>query len=239
MFTVDAMLFDFDGTVVTLHIDFPLMRQRVNEAIAAFGVPLHLLTAPFSWERIEQATGWLKGLDEAKAQALERAAKAIILGMEEEAAKIAAPPPDVLPTLWALRAQGIKVGLVTRNSMNAVQTVLCRHPLPFDTVATRDHVCRLKPNPEHLLFALRQLGISTLTCQAPLANRQSLFAAFVGDHPTDMQVALRSGMVPIGIGHDEPSAIALRRAGAFVVVRRLGELPHWIRRAGGKGHRVA
>lgn len=228
MFAIDAVLFDFDGTVVTLQIDFPLMRQRVNDAIASFGVPLHLLTAPFSWERIEEATAWLCHRDGQKARALERTAKAIITEMEDKAAKIAAPPPDVLPTLLALKAKGIKIGLVTRNSMNAVQTVLRRHPLPFDTIVTRDHVRLLKPNPEHLLFALRQLSISNLYGSS-LSGHWLIGhcrCAFVGDHPTDMQVALRSGMLPIGIAHDGQNEQALRRAGAFVVVHRFRELPH-------------
>lgn len=218
MFRVSTVLFDFDGTLVTLEIDFPLMRRRVNETIASFGVPTHILTAPFSWERIEQAANWLAQFDPQQAKVLERTAKAIIVEMEDEAAKIASPPADVLPTLLSLRARGIKLGLVTRNSMRAVQTVLSRNPLPFDVIATRDHVKSLKPNQEHLLFALKQLNVN------PTENRWQ--AAFVGDHPSDMQVALRAGLVPIGIARDKLSRQALYRAGAFAVIERLSELAH-------------
>lgn len=218
MFKVSAVLFDFDGTLVSLEIDFPLMRRRVNEAIASFGVPLHILTAPFSWERIEQAASWLAKVDLEKAHKLERTAKAIIVEMENEAAKIAAPPKDVLPTLQALKAKGVKIGLVTRNSMNAVKTVLSRYPLPFDVIVTRDHVRSLKPNPEHLLFALKQLNVNPF--------RKPFQAAFVGDHPSDMQVALKIGLVPIGIAHDKLSRQNLLSAGSFAVVERLSELVH-------------
>lgn len=219
MFTVDAVLFDFDGTLVTLQINFPLMRRRVNETIIAFGVPSHRLTASFSWERIEQAVAWLKQHDSRQAQGLEHAAKAIVTQMEDEAAQIASPPPDVLPTLLALKASDIKIGLVTRNSMNAVQTVFKRHPLPFDVIVTRDHVRFLKPNPAHLLFTLSQLGIGSLD----IAH-----CAFVGDHPSDIQVALRLGIVPVGLAHDEQSEKALRQAGAFVIIHRISELTHWL-----------
>jgi phosphoglycolate phosphatase len=232
-----AVLFDFDGTLVTLEIDFPLMRKRVNETIAAFGVPAHILTAPFSWERIEQAANWLAQFDLERAKELERRAKAIITGMEDEAAKIAEPPPDVQPSLQALKAKGFKLALVTRNSMKAVQTVLKRHPLPFDVIVTRDHIKTLKPNPEHLLFALRQLGVHGL-CENPkhLALRTPHFAlvrwhcAFVGDHPADVQAALRAGLMPIGIARNDEMERALRNAGAFVVVRRISELVHWLAR---------
>ncbi len=224
MFCVDAVLFDFDGTLVTLEIDFPLMRQRVNETIAAFGVPVHVLTAPFSWERIEEAATWLARLDPEKAAALEREAKSIIVEMEDAAAQIAAPPPDVLPTLLTLRASGIKLGLVTRNSMRAVQTVLRRHPLPFDAFVTRDHVRFLKPNPMHLQFALQWMGI-------PIPLRGGS-AAFVGDHPSDMQVALRLGLVPVGVARDKQGEWALRQAGAFFVIRQLRELLPWLRKGG-------
>ncbi|MCS7192609.1 MAG: HAD family hydrolase [Armatimonadetes bacterium] len=218
VFKVEAVLFDFDGTLVTLEIDFTLMRNRVNEVIASFGVPSHILTAPFSWERIEQAASWLAQFDIKKAKDLERVAKGIIVEMEDEAAKIAEPPKDVLPTLQTLKAKGIKVGLVTRNSMNAVKTVLSRHPLPFDVIVTRDHVHLLKPNPEHLLFALKRLNVNPYCRQ--------FCATFVGDHLSDIQVALKIGLVPIGIAQDELSRQNLQRAGAFAVIMRLCELVH-------------
>ncbi|MCX7969899.1 MAG: HAD-IA family hydrolase, partial [Armatimonadetes bacterium] len=123
--------------------------------------------------------------------------------------------------LQALKAKGIKVGLVTRNSMNAVKTVLSRHPLPFDVIVTRDHVRSLKPNPEHLLFALRQLNVNPF--------RHRFCTSFVGDHPSDMQVALKIGLVPIGIAHDKLSRQNLQRAGAFAVIERLSELAHLLR----------
>ncbi len=230
-----AVLFDFDGTLVTLEINFPLMQKRVNETIAAFGVPAHILTAPFSWERIEQAANWLAHFDLERAKKLERKAKAIITDIEDEAAKVAAPPPDVQPSLQALKAKGFKLALVTRNSMKAVQTVLKRHPLPFDVIVTRDHVRTLKPNPEHLLFALKRLGIyEPHENPKNLALRISHFAfvrwhcAFVGDHPADVQAALRAGLVPIGIARNDEMEKALRSAGAFIVVRRISELAHWL-----------
>ncbi len=218
MFKVSAVLFDFDGTLVTLEIDFPLMRRRVNETIASFGVPPHILTAPFSWERIEQASGWLARFDPERARELERVAKGIIVEMEDEAAKVASPPKDVLPTLQVLRAKGIKTGLVTRNSMKAVKAVLNRHPLPFDVIVTRDHFRSLKPNPEHLLFALSRLNLNPFN--APFQ------AVFVGDHPSDMQVALKIGLVPVGIARDQLSRQTLSSAGAFSVIERLSELVH-------------
>ncbi|MCC6039087.1 MAG: HAD family phosphatase, partial [Armatimonadetes bacterium] len=184
---------------------------------------------------IEQAANWLAQFDLERAKELERRAKAIITGMEDEAAKIAEPPPDVQPSLQALKAKGFKLALVTRNSMKAVQTVLKRHPLPFDVIVTRDHIKTLKPNPEHLLFALRQLGVHD-PCGNPkhLALHTPHFAlvrwhcAFVGDHPADVQAALRAGLMPIGIARNDEMERALRSAGAFVVVRRISELVHWL-----------
>ncbi len=222
MFCVSAVLFDFDGTLVTLEIDFPLMRRRVRETIAAFGVPSYVLTAPFSWEQIEQAAAWLARHNPERARELERAAKAIIVDMEDAAARVAAPPADVLPALLTLKACDIKLGLVTRNSMRAVQTVLERYPLPFDTVATRDHVRLLKPHPEHLRFALRKLGVLPPTDNA--SPPTPIPAAFVGDHPSDMQVALRLGCVPVGVATNDAHERTLYQAGAFVVVRRISEL---------------
>lgn len=218
-----AVLFDFDGTLVTLEIDFPLMRRRVNEIICSFGVPPHILTAPFSWEQIEQAANWLARFDLEKAKQLEREAKSVIVQMEDDAAKLASPPSDVLPTLHVLKAKGIKLALVTRNSMRAVQKVLERHPLPFDVLVTRDHVRFLKPNPEHLIFALRRLGV-----HKHLDNLPSWCCAFVGDHPADVQVALKAGLIPIGMARSSDAEKSLKAAGAFIVVRRLGELASWM-----------
>jgi phosphoglycolate phosphatase-like HAD superfamily hydrolase len=82
---------------------------------------------------------------------------------------------------------------------------------------------------------MRQLGVHD-SCGNPkhLALRTPHFAlvrwhcAFVGDHPADVQAALRAGLMPIGIARNDEMERALRSAGAFVVVRRISELVHWL-----------
>jgi HAD superfamily hydrolase (TIGR01549 family) len=67
---------------------------------------------------------------------------------------------DAIPSLEKLRRLGIKMGLVTSTSTKAVNTIFERHSLAgyFKVVVTRENVKRLKPDPEGILLAAKELG---------------------------------------------------------------------------------
>jgi phosphoglycolate phosphatase len=192
---IEAVLFDFDGTLVHLSIDFGRMRAEVEALLPQYGLSMEGRSALYVLELIEDAVRELKGYDEGKGQAFRREAGAVIAAIELEAADQAQVYPEVPALLRRLREWGIKVAIVTRNCRAAVERILTGNPLVYDALLTRDEVTAVKPDPEHLLAALRLLGVEP---------QRTLM---VGDHPMDVQVGrvvgTRTAAVLTGAGSPE------------------------------------
>ena len=191
---IDAVLFDFDGTLVDLNIDFDRMRRDVEALLPHHGLSIAGNEHLYTLELIRESVGTLIAQEgEAAAEAFGRAAQAAIVSVELDAAANAEIHTGVPELMRSLRQHGLKVGIVTRNCRAAVERIMGQNTLPHDVLVTRDDVDQVKPHPEHLTTALRRLGVP--------AER----ALMVGDHPMDIQagrvigtrtVAVLSGYSP-------------------------------------------
>jgi len=184
---LQAVLFDFDGTLVYQVIDFAEMRRRVVELAAAAGIDIGAHQTRYTLEFMERAYGELLARDRERAEVFLSHARQAVIAVEVEAARQSYVLAGASELLRDLRAMGVKVGIVTRNCRAAVEAILAREPLEYDILLTRDDVTRVKPDPEHLAVALRALGISA---------REALM---VGDHPMDVQAGHAVGAWTIGI----------------------------------------
>ena len=192
---IDAILFDLDGTLVHLNIDFGRMRDEVEALVPQYGLSMEGRSAIYVLELIEDAVRELEVEDEEKARVFRQEAEAAIVAVELEAAAEAQVYPEVPELLRGLREHGIKVAIVTRNCRAAVDRILAENPLMYDVLLTRDEVTTVKPDPGHLLEALRLLGVEPQR------------ALMVGDHPMDVQVGhavgTRTAAVLTGAGTPE------------------------------------
>lgn len=85
--------------------------------------------------------------------------------------------------------------------------------IPALTMITAAQVSTPKPDPQGTLLALRHLGISPDQ------------AAYLGDHPIDMQTAQRAGIaLRLGVSTGTTSGADLQQAGARIVVDTLRQL---------------
>lgn len=135
-----AVIFDMDGTIVHLLLDFDDIRRQI-------GIP----PGPVL-ETIEPWTGQVR-----------RRAEAILLQRELQAAEQCELLPDAKEVLIGLRRGGWRVALLTRNCRAAAELVLKRHGLEFDAVRTREDGV-IKPSPEPVQAICRDLGVACENC---------------------------------------------------------------------------
>ena len=189
---IDTILFDFDGTLVEVSIDFSKMRREILALQPKYEVPIN--DKLYVLEMINDAKKKIAAQDKQKALSFERHAHDIVLSVEMEAAGIAQLLPGTKKTLDVLKRQGIKIGIVTRNCRQVVEFVLERTQLPYDVLLTRDDVAKIKPDPEHLLTALR------------LLSSEPQRALMVGDHITDIIAGNGAGMATVWLKRPNASS---------------------------------
>jgi len=90
--------------------------------------------------------------------------------------------PHARDTIAALRAAGYKIAIVTTKPRQSVEQFCARENLHFDAIVAAEDVRRLKPDPDALLAAAKQLGTTVDRC------------LFVGDSAIDAIAANRARM---------------------------------------------
>ncbi|MBN2538935.1 MAG: HAD family hydrolase, partial [Deltaproteobacteria bacterium] len=118
--------------------------------------------------------------------------------------------------LRELRRRHIKIGIVTRNCMDAIRQIFPDIDSRCDAVITREYTARVKPHPDHLLTAL---------CSLDTAPE---FAAMVGDHPMDITVGRDVGAYTVGVLTGYSEAAPLRQAGADLIIERAPDITRYL-----------
>ncbi|MFH1913514.1 MAG: HAD family hydrolase [Pseudomonadota bacterium] len=181
MSRLDAVVFDFDGTLAELTLDFDLMKRK----IAALG-------EVFLGERPEpDATPALEWLDQLVARAMERdrdeglefasRGRLVLAAMELDAAREGRLFAFTRPALALLRDRGVATGVITRNISAAVRVVFPDIDAEVGAFVAREEALRVKPDPAHLMQALGHLGADPAR------------TLMVGDHPMDVETGRRAG----------------------------------------------
>ncbi len=166
-FRLRAVLFDFDGTLTHPGaLDFAAIKREVGCPPDQF-VLEWILALPRGEAR------------DAAALALER--------FELAAADASVPNEGAEGLVRRLKADGLVVGVLTRNGRRAVERALRRFPsltaADFDVVVTRDDDVAPKPAPDGVLHAATRLGV---------APEETLV---VGDYLLDMRAGRAAGAV--------------------------------------------
>ncbi len=100
---IEAVLFDLDGTLVHLNIDFGRMRAEIEALLPQYGLSMEGRSTLYVLELIEDAVWELEADDEGRARAFRREAEAAIVAIEMEAAGQAQVYPEVPELLRRLR----------------------------------------------------------------------------------------------------------------------------------------
>lgn len=209
---MEAILFDWDGTLVDSLDAF----HAANSAVmAAFGLPFDVAAyrrhyAP-DWRVMYRRLGIpVERLDEANALW-----ETVFAGGGDRVA----PFPGVVGALGRLRDAGAVLGIVTAGHRDVVEPQLERTGLAnlLPVRVFGDDLPVHKPDPEPLRLALRLAGV----------RHRPATTAYVGDAPTDMQMAVAVGATAIGIESVLGERVALLAAGADDVA---ASVPEWVER---------
>ena len=202
-FRLEAVLFDFDGTLTAPgELDFGAIKRAV-------GCPPDRFVLEWALEFEDEEDR------ERALAALER--------FELEAAARSRPNHGAEELVGALRARGLTLGVLTRNARAAVERALDNFagvsPADFGAIVTRDDPAAPKPAPDGVLLACAQMGV---------APERTLL---LGDYVLDAEAGRRAGAVTALLtngAEPDPSDVAesegLEPVRADFTVHRLGEV---------------
>lgn len=207
-----AVIFDFDGTLAVLNINFQLMRERFFDLLNLFGIERELIKERYVLEMINEVYLILSERNPSQANDFYRRAHQILKEVELQAASEGRLIPGIEATLKSLREKGIKVGIVTRNCGEAVLKVFPNLYDHCDIFISRDSIGRVKPHPDHLDSVMKGLHLSGGE------------AIMVGDHPIDIQAGKKAGMKTVGVLTGKTRREEFERAEADYILRDATEI---------------
>ena len=201
---VDAVLFDWDGTLVdSADVSFRCFESVFGGYGIAFDRAAYAATYSPNWHRTYTAVGLPEDRwREADARWVEgycRETIPLIEGAREAVERLA--------------RSGLAVALVTSGDRVRVERELAAHGLDpvFGVVVCGPDTENKKPHPEALLLALERLGV-------PPAR-----AVYVGDSPEDVEMARNAGAWSIGVPGGFPNSAALERSNPDLFAASLAE----------------
>jgi phosphoglycolate phosphatase len=205
-----AIIFDFDGTLTELTLDFQHLKVEIvkiarryvtEETIKRFD-GLYVIEIVYEIEKI------LGGKNtEFKFEAFER-----LKELELEASKGKDVYPYTRDVLRSLKDKGIKTGIITRNCIDVLKSVFPDIEEYVDGIVTRDNTKLVKPHPSHVVEILRILAI-------PPEN-----AILVGDHPTDIMAGKTLKMDTVGVLTGRTTREAFEKAGATYILNDIRDI---------------
>ena len=210
----EAVVFDFDGTLVHLNIDFGLMRQDVESLLADHGIQPIGLKGLLALEMIDEATSRISEKDPVEGKVFYQNAHLVVTEHEVRAARKGRILSGVITMLKALRRRGVKVGIITRNCDKAVRIVFPDIECFCDAFIPRDSVTRVKPHPDHLIQAIKEMSI-----------HHPERCLMVGDHPMDIEGGKRMGMKTAGVLTGKTTRQEFIKAGADLILDNATKIP--------------
>ncbi len=155
----EAYLFDFEGTLVTFEWNLTKGISIILNEIELIGYSMNLFDGSPSYVDIHKVASVISEQDD------ESTIMNVIAEVHDQFDADALSRwklyKDAKQTLNKLKNNGKLLGLVTNVGSKAINSAINKLELDdiFEIVITRNHVSRLKPNPEGLLMAANSLKI--------------------------------------------------------------------------------
>jgi HAD superfamily hydrolase (TIGR01509 family) len=210
---IEAILFDFEGTLVDFQWNLGGAVQETLEMLIALGFPEDRL----SGKKYSVLMTDAQKLAPEVGQSPERMRE--LIGTvydryDEDALSRWVLRSDAKELLITLRAKGIRTALVSNVGRHALEKAILKFDLKdfFHVLVSRNDVRALKPSGEGIRFALNQLNVPEER------------ALFVGDSVDDIQAGREAGIRVIFISGGENPREALLSEEPDATIRHLKEL---------------
>ena len=203
---LEAVIFDYDGTLVRLNIDFAALRRDVEGSLIGYGIELDRLEGLYILEMINEGAGMISGMSPSEGASFYHEAHELVREHEIRAAEKGDMLPGTTDTLKRLQEQGFKVGIITRNCKEAVEIVFPHVEQYCDVFIPRDDVKQVKPHPDHLGMVLEKLAVENPTR-----------CLMVGDHILDIKAGKRMEMKTAGVLTGETTRRQFMEVGADLI----------------------
>ncbi|MBN1474752.1 MAG: HAD family hydrolase [Syntrophaceae bacterium] len=214
---IKAVIFDFDGTLAKLNIDFQYMRKEVLRIASSYGIGPNLLKTKFVLEMINTVSDELNLKSAQESENFKKETMNFIEYLEIRAAKDGELFENTKKLLICLKANGLSTAVVSRNCEKAICLVFPDILKYCDAVVCRDKVANVKPHPQHLHTA-----INVIRASPPCT-------LMIGDHPLDIETGRNAGTFTAGVltGHHLENDFL--KAGADLVLAEAGDLIRMIK----------
>jgi phosphoglycolate phosphatase len=201
---IRTVLFDFDGTLTPLTLDFGFLKSEIEALVRRFAGDhaLQGLEGHYIIEMIHAVADDM-GTD---GETFRRLAFEKLTSLELEAARGKGLYPCAREVLTALKARGIAMGIMTRTSIAVIEAVFPDAFVHMDAVVTREDTRHVKPDPRHVLKALEIMGA------------RAVETLVVGDHPTDIAGGRSAGTLTAGVLSGRTGREAFEEAGATFIL---------------------
>jgi len=215
---VRGVIFDLDGTLVHITVDFRLMKRKLYEVFIEEGIPANLLdeseTMSRSLARIRQYV-----IENGDAGDMERVGAAVtrsMNGTEMEGVSGTTAIEGALECLRSLQEKGIRLGLLTRGSRAYAEAALQNAgiDIPFNAMVCRDDHPEeeAKPNGKALERTMALMEVQPQEC------------LLVGDHAMDMECAASASVRFLGVLTGSFTKADWERHGCRSMIGSVGDL---------------
>jgi phosphoglycolate phosphatase len=184
---IKAIIFDFDGTLTPLSLDFTHIKEEIADIARRYTTEDLIKEAEGNYvlEMICKVEKELVGTQ--SAVVFQKEAFNRLKSLELESAINKDVFPYARAVLKEIKNNGIKTGIITRTSIDVVRSVFRDVDSYISVIVTRENTRHVKPDPLHAFEALHMLDVLPVE------------SMMVGDHPTDIMVGMRAGMMTAGV----------------------------------------
>lgn len=213
---IKAVIFDLDGTLVNSIED---LCNSTNFALSKYGFPQHEL-AKYNYFVGHGMTNLIETVIPKESLNKENFQKVYDTFIEHYSSNYlvnTAVFDGILESLKTLKENGIALAVLSNKKDEFTQRIAKElFGDLFDVVSGKKEGCPLKPDPNSTLRVLNSLGVTAKEC------------AFLGDSGVDMETAVNSGCLPVGVLWGLRTADELKNSGAKHLIHNPTEIAPFI-----------